>query len=132
MILDIRDAEQTANAFVAKIVKEDYVIILLGWEKRRLVYNGLLIAVTVTLCAQLNLWGRLGREFFELNLLVLALVANVLYLLGPAMECFLTHRGRDCFWIRRGMFWGGTLLSMAMAAYLLYSFAFPLETRLFN
>lgn len=108
------------------------MIILLGWEKRRLVYNGLLVAITVALCTQLNLWGQLGREFFEFNLLVLALAANLLYLMGPAMECYLTHRGRDCFWIRRGMFWGGTLLSMAMTAYLLHSFAFPLQSWLLN
>lgn len=110
-------------------MKEDYVIILLGWEKRRLVYNALLIVLTVALCVQYNLWSRLGKEFFQFNLVVLAIGANLLYLAGPALECYLTHHGRDCFWIRRGMFWGGTLFSMAMASYLLHGFANPLQYR---
>lgn len=104
-------------------MKVDYVIICLAWEKLRLIYNAVLVILTVCLGTLLDLWARIDPEFFNLSILVLAVLANLLFFMGPATECMAYRRGMTSIHIRRVLFLGGTLTSMALAASTLYEFA---------
>lgn len=86
--------------------------VFLAWEKLRIVYVGILGAITVGLVV---LSGHLtARVVFVV--LAGAVAANVLFLAGPAVETYLQWLGYRVSWPRWTMFICGTLLSMILTA----------------
>lgn len=83
----------------------------LAWEKLRIAYNAVLVVVTLLALAatqQVDLWG-LGVPLRG------AIVANLLYFAGPAMETYVRWLGYDRTWPRWLLFLGGTALASLLA-----------------
>jgi hypothetical protein len=96
--------------------------VFLAWEKLRPFYLIILALVTVVFLAGAN-----GLQNFRLWQLVIpgALVANVLYFAGPAMETYVRWLGYNRGWPRWLMFVGGTVLSIFLALGLLITELLP-------
>jgi len=94
--------------------------VVLSWERLRLIYNGLMLAIGLP--AGLALWRLLPRGMGLGRFCVLALAfglgANFCYLLGPVSELYwlaAAGRGFGRAW-RRALFCLGLLLSVAVVA----------------
>lgn len=85
--------------------------VFVAWERLRLVYNAVLIAVTLVLGAR-----HLGDERFQIRLVEGAILANALFCAGIVAEGYLALLGfarRPC---RITLFALGTLLAAGLAA----------------
>jgi len=86
----------------------------LAWEKLRLVYVGLLAAVTLLLAA-LDPSRSFTSLRFWIPVVEGAVVANVCYFAGPIIETYVTWLGFRGRWLRYTLFVLGTLFSIMLA-----------------
>jgi hypothetical protein len=93
----------------------------LAWEKLRIIYVGLLAAVTLVM---IGVSGALNRPVVFL-VVGGAVFANLAYFAGPMVETYLRWLGYRRAWLRWVMFIGGTLFSMILAVTALFMFLFP-------
>lgn len=98
--------------------------IFLSWEKLRLFYNLVLLAVFVLITVSSLLFNDFGRpEISILKLLIhsvlLAFIANLLYFAGPLFESYLSWLDVQFGYQRHLIFISGLLISIAIeSAYL--------------
>ncbi len=85
--------------------------VFLAWEKLRILYVIILALVTVLLT---GVTGVLNLGLLRLILLG-AVVANVAYFAGPAIETYVRWLGYNRAWPRWVMFIGGTLIAIILA-----------------
>jgi hypothetical protein len=95
--------------------------VFIAWEKLRITYVAVLALVTVLI---LEICGRLTARILFV-IVEGALVANVLYFAGPAVEAYLRWLGYHRQWPRWLMFIAGTLLSIALTIAVLTSELLP-------
>ncbi len=85
--------------------------VFLAWEKLRLLYIALLSAWTLLLA-----WPMIADNPFTLIALVICgVVANLFYLLGPAIETYIRWLGCEALWVRMLLFISGTLWTALLA-----------------
>jgi uncharacterized protein YjbI with pentapeptide repeats len=99
-----RDVAQTSLLAIARSV-------FLAWEKLRIAYLILLALITVLLT---GVTGIMNLRLLRLIVLG-AVVANLAYYAGPAIETYVRWLGYNRAWPRWGMFIGGTLISIVLA-----------------
>lgn len=94
--------------------------VFLEWEKLRVLYNGLLIVVTLLLGSShlntIEFWGAA---------VVGGVICNVCFFLGPIVETYVTWLGFRTRWLRWLFFVSGTLFTMAGAAAAMFAIALP-------
>lgn len=84
--------------------------IFLGWERLRIPYNLLLSVTTVLVMVAWEVPPLLGCY-----LVAFAVPANVLYTLGPTVECYVAWLGWQSPWFRWLLWCAGTLFSAVVA-----------------
>ena len=91
--------------------------VFLAWEKLRIVYNGVLVAVVLGASALGALQGhaRWSDVAFRRHLLFAAVVANVLYCTGPVAEGYLALLGSPRRAARGVLFGLGLLFASGLA-----------------
>lgn len=105
-VVDVEHAESANEHFDL-----DFGSILKRWEKLRIVYNLVLIPWTIALLFFSN-----AHPATVLLLPVAAIAANVLYLLGPVTEAYLTWFGFWRFWMTVVLFLAGLAFTGVAAA----------------
>lgn len=86
--------------------------IFLRWELLRIPYNAILVMATILIAGPVNLLQiDLLRE-----VMLGAVVANVLYYAGPVAETYIRWLGLNQDWVRWPLFGGGTVLTIVIAA----------------
>jgi len=96
----------------------------LAWEKLRLVYIGVLAAITLLL-AVLDPSKALASPRFWMLVIEGAVIANVCYFAGPVIETYVTWLGFRGRWLRYSLFGLGTLFSCLLAFGAIASFLLP-------
>ncbi len=99
--------------------------IFLSWEKLRLVYNAILILITLGLMTfQSHLFSNV--EFWT-AVVFGALVANACFFLGPIIEAYVTWLGYRNVGLRVFLFISGTVVAciLAFASVVFYDFPLP-------
>ena len=91
--------------------------LLRDWERRRLWFNGILVALTLLMGVCLNLF--LERRFWELAGEG-ALAVNVCFCTGPVATWYLTQLGVNPRIAGIGLYWVGTAFSILLATALLF------------
>lgn len=101
----------------------------IAWEKLRLIYNGVLIALTLTV-ALINVGETLFNLEFWLNCIAGAIGANICFVIGPILETYVNWLRGESKQLRTLLFVAGTLLSALFALAGVLSFAvklFPMQ-----
>ncbi len=95
--------------------------VFLRWERLRVVYNALLLAVVLLPTGQPFRWP----QPTEIPILLLgAVLANLCFLAGPVAESYLTWLGARSWLVSGFLFIGGVLISIP----LVYMFGFAYAT----
>ena len=91
--------------------------VFLAWERLRVLYIALLGALTVLLAAPGVIHN--GSQLFTFRGMIMlvegAIVANMCYFAGPAIETYVRWLGYERYWVRWILFVGGTLLTAVLA-----------------
>ena len=92
----------------------------LAWERLRVVYVGLLGALTIAIS---------GSAIFQPDLLlpivIGGIIANICFFAGPAIETYVRWLGYQGKWVRLLLFIGGTLLTALLAIAMLGTLLLP-------
>ena len=94
--------------------------LFLRWEKLRLLYNGILLAVTL-LALLASPTPRIGRAHLFVSLAALCTAANVCYCLGPIINGYAYWFGLRNNLVTVFLFSAGTLFSIFLALGAIYS-----------
>jgi hypothetical protein len=94
--------------------------VFFGWERLRVVYNGVLVSLTL-LCG----FGSLADPKFWSTAVFGAILTNVCFCVGPVLEGYATwFAGRRVQWVRWGLFLLGQLFAAGLACTVILN-AFP-------
>jgi hypothetical protein len=95
-------------------LKDDFGLVIARWETLRLFFNAALIATCIvyTACASPANFG--DFEFWK-YLVAGAVLSNVLFMTGPALDGYLTWYGVWTAPIAMLLFGAGTLLTSSLA-----------------
>lgn len=98
----------------------DYREIFFSWEWLRIVFNGVLVSLTL-LCGL----GSLAAPKFWFTAIFGAIFTNVCFCLGPVLEGYATWlMGRRVRWLRWGLFLLGQSIAATLACTVILN-AFP-------
>lgn len=93
--------------------------VFLAWEKLRLVYIGILAAVTIAFVLPDLDNTIFAIEFWSMGIFG-AIGANVCYFIGPAIETYVTWLGYRGKWLRWILFQVGTVFSSLLVSVVLW------------
>jgi len=102
------------------VASADFRDVFFGWERLRVVYNGVLVSLTL-LCGV----GSLADPKFWSTAVFGAILTNVCFCLGPVLEGYATWlMGRQVTWLRWCLFLLGQSLAAGLACTVVLN-AFP-------
>jgi hypothetical protein len=106
---------------------DDFRDVFLGWERLRVVYNSVLVSLTL-LCG----FGSVADPKFWSTALFGAILTNVCFCVGPVLEGYATWlSGRRVQWVRWGLFLVGQLIAAGLACTVILN-AFPNNLTVFG
>jgi hypothetical protein len=95
---------------VSEALNQIAVPVFLAWEKLRLVYVGLLAGLTILL-SLLDITHMLLAVDFWIDVVAGAVITNVCYFAGPAVETYVAWLGYRPQWLRMTLFVTGSVFS---------------------
>lgn len=127
MIIDMNPYASPSTSDGNAAAVADFSDVFFGWERLRVVYNGVLVSLTL-LCG----FSSLTVPKFWFTAMFGAILSNVCFCVGPVIEGYATWLfGRPARWLRWVLFLAGLSLTAALAGTMILN-AFPPKFTIFG